>query len=452
MSVALKDHGLAIRQKDELKGANYKIGAFPSAMALAAMLLSGTFYITDSYRFLQAPLLVLSVTYFVGVFIVRHGRFRRTLSTTILAFYITCVLMLLSSTISTDVDLLVRALGFLIVGFVTLSVYPTLRVAAALQRIYRVFLATHLPLVLISILVEGVTLYRYQGIFYNPNSFGNVMATLFALSWAYFCGLLLITRAKGRRFPVIHPLLTALLVVGTFVGVLISQSRTSVLGSLLSSIVVLLAYMPAPKSGRIRRRQLVQLRVLLGLAFSAAAFMLIGMTTDTWLAMAARLVIEKFEAKSSAGDILGGRLAIWEDTIRQARLLGGKRDVFSDGPGAHSTFISLLGQYGWIPLLSFLVFITLSFSSAMRYLRTRRSWDPYAGVPLASVSIFVTLSVGEGMFQKVSMYLFLLSIGIAVDELLATRRRKRGVIAGTKMDKTAGNIFRKIAGMKNPHL
>ena len=26
------------------------------------------------------------------------------------------------------------------------------------------------------------------------------------------------------------------------------------------------------------------------------------------------------------------------------------------------------------------------------------------------------------------------------------------VIAGTKMDKTAGNIFRKIAGMKNPHL
>jgi len=26
------------------------------------------------------------------------------------------------------------------------------------------------------------------------------------------------------------------------------------------------------------------------------------------------------------------------------------------------------------------------------------------------------------------------------------------VIAGSKMDKTAGNIFRKTAGMKNPHL
>src|SRR5690606_37198015 len=144
---------------------------------------------------------------------------------------------------------------------------------------------------LISILVEGVTLYRDQGIFYNPNPFGNVMATLFALSWAYFWGLLLITRAKGRRFPVIHPLLTALLVVGTFVCVLLSQSRASLLGSLLSSIVVLLVYMAAPKYGRIRRPQLVHLLVLVGLAFSAAAFMLIGMTTDTWLAMAARLII-----------------------------------------------------------------------------------------------------------------------------------------------------------------
>src|SRR5690606_8662921 len=79
--------------------------------------------------------------------------------------------------------------------------------------------------------------------------------------------------------------------------------------------------------------------------------------------------------------------------------------------------------------------------------------DPGVVTGLLSLPARLPCKHLRGLFQgRLAPTLQLRGVNPAYSAANSDTLRVSLVIAGTKMDKTAGNIFRKIAGMKNPHL
>lgn len=125
-----------------------------------------------------------------------------------------------------------------------------------------------------------------------------------------------------------------------------------------------------------------------------------------------RFIVSKFQAKLGNGDVLSGRGIVWEYTFNNAGLFGGGRDFYEQAGieiGAHNTFISILGQYGWMSLLLLLLFLVVSFIYCLRY--TILSNDNYKYFPILIFVCFLTLSMAEGMLFKMSMLATFCCIG-----------------------------------------
>lgn len=392
--------------------------SFLDNLFLVSMLLSGTLYITDKYRFMQQPLLLASVVYFACALIrcrklIRPGAPFYALLGTILS-------MLISSLVAEDAMLFAQAVGFLGIGVVTMVIYPNLRPNDGLRRSLRWLLITHVPLIVLPLLRDGIPRLPYQGIFYNPNSFGTVLATLYGAFLAYFCGLL----ASNQERNVAHRVQLVLVYISmilSVVGVLLSNSRTSFLTCAVVTLAAIYVYMPGIKGSVMRRRDL---KVIAVATIVGAISFVIGLIIEVRTRLLAQTIIEKFIRKAARGDVLAYRDHVWSLTISQARLFGGGRSFFYDvGVGAHSSYISLLGQYGWVTMILFIVFVVLCIVLALRYAKAHRYTDKYASLPLIFLLSFVTMSVTEGMFLKVSMFLAFLGAGFASLQAVLDRSR-----------------------------
>lgn len=126
------------------------------------------------------------------------------------------------------------------------------------------------------------------------------------------------------------------------------------------------------------------------------------------------VIISKFIQKEN--DVLDLRGIVWEQTIKSAGLFGRGRDFFETETvaAALNTFISMLGMYGWIPLIIFVIYLafyfTKSFSRAFMNID-----DKYLYLPILMLLTFVFLSVAESMMMKSSM--------LAVFALYVTNRQ-----------------------------
>lgn len=392
-----------------------KISIITLGLLLALLFLSGTLYFTQDWNFLQPYLLISSILGLLGLFlttgsglIIEVNQFR--------VWFLFLISCLFSALFNSDSQLFMGALVLGFVYFGLILVFPALaRLSGGMgnKLIIFSFLSIHLPLLLIPLLLEGKLTVPYQGIFYNPNSFGSTAAIVFTVLWSKFSALVdtsILGRGKierGKLFCLVF-LISIVLVL-----ILFSNCRAGFVAALLIPFVQgVVLFFEAFLGGMIRLRVIrrIILFILLLSLICTGIYLLTpvgSLLQDT--------IIDKFNSKSA--DLLDGRFYVWLESLNEAKFWGNGRDYFSTfNTAAHNTFISLLGQYGLLPVVFFIFFLLLSFYYSLIYsLKAVEDEERY--LPLYLLSNFLVLSLVEGMMFSAGMLLVFCALGVVFSEL-----------------------------------
>lgn len=335
------------------------------------------------------------------------------------SFYLMYLLVLsggISALVNSQLQMIFTCFMFLALYIAAFVILPSLKKVDINNVVFRAICYSHIPLILIPIILNGFNSNPYRSIFYNPNSFGTIAATLFGV----FFSLLLFNVEQyisSKKKNLIKTKLFAqmLLTFFMFYLVILSGSRTSS----ITTVVILLVGLFFLTIRLIKEKKLISLMIrgtLLSLFGSIVVFFIVQFTSfyDNLYFN----ILYKFEKKASSGDVLAHRGDVWTTTINEAGLFGQGEKFFTNtiGLGAHNTFIGILGEYGWILLILFMFLLLFMFVTSFRYAISNIN-DKYKYLPLMMFVSFVTLSMGEGMLFKLSMIAMFFSVG-------ATLRRK----------------------------
>ncbi|HJF30541.1 MAG TPA: hypothetical protein K8V56_02025 [Sporosarcina psychrophila] len=318
-------------------------------------------------------------------------------------------LLLLSGVISTfvnlDVGLLINFSVLFLLYLVSTAGMSSFGVDAN-DLVYKATLITHIPLIFVPLLVDGINRTPYYGIFYNPNSFGSVVATLFGFVLAVF-----LYKAEQKftdneidssiKWEFLFLILLAFLVV-------ISGSRTSAL-TLLAMVAIgfYLIFVMLIKFNKLKPF----LKMILSTLLLGGLVLLIIRLTPFYDYLMEN-IIGKFIVKSTRGDVLDMRGLVWQQTIREARLFGngGNYFVTETVAASHSTYFSVLGEYGWIPFLLFMMLMLYMLYKSYKFAKNNVVYK-YKYLPLLVSSSFLILSFAEAMMFKLSMIAMFLLFG-----------------------------------------
>ena len=382
-------------------------------ISILLLLLSGTIFYTNEWAFLQPMLLAFSLIflYIVALVYKISLKFERKIITIFLLF---TVLSVISSLVNQDVELLMRTLILFLTFIGCVAILPNLilkhyKINEYSNIVVDAFLYSHVPLILIPIILNGLVLTSYnayQGMFYNPNAFGLVMVTIFSLILSEVLNILdkyIFEKTKFDKRSIIFKILILIIIL---LLVIISSSRTSAITALC--LIIFSLYLLIRKSVKTCNVNVKKLKKSLGVVIIV---ILLSTTLYVFTPIGNVIndsILTKFELKSY--DVFDGRTNVWSITIEEARLFGHGRGFFDEKISAHNTFISILAQYGWIPLFVFIILLYKIYLSVYNYALSSIS-DKYSYFPLLVFVTFIVTSIGEGMLYKVSMFLMLICYG-----------------------------------------
>jgi O-Antigen ligase len=263
----------------------------------------------------------------------------------------------------------------------------------------------HVPYVICSLVQSPPTVFPYAGMFTNSNQLGVTMLTI-------NCGLLILLNKM-----LLKPSTSAnLLKLGSLSGcilicfmlILFSNSRTSLLGSLLG---LSLAIYPA--LSMFQKPRFLMRFLLFGIGAISITLLYFGSALLTlW-----KGVESGYTDKLESSDAFNGRGPIWQKTFEDTRILGyGSNDYFVQNfdLGGHNSLIDILGQSGLIAFYLMIIIAIMGLYSAYRYFRSQAGVNPYAIAPLLIGVMFWTVAMAESMFGSLGRGLtvaYLLSLG-----------------------------------------
>lgn len=278
---------------------------------------------------------------------------------------------------------------------------------------------SHIPVLLFPVITDGFDTVPYKGIFDNPNALGLVAATVFAVLASIFISKVektMLYKEKPSKLVMLGYLVSMIFL---FVLVIFSASRTSVLvavATVLAGVILFLSF--AIKQKRLASvivKTVMSIPLILGVYLLVSHYVPINFYLE-------QNIISKFERKQS--DLLDGRGDVWSRTAGDAGLFGNGESYFNEsvGLGAHNTFVYIMGVYGWVPLIMFVLFIVVSLIFSIRY--TLKSENDFKYLPLIMIITFIMLSMGENVVYRLSMVVAFAMAGVASNnkEVIVTVR------------------------------
>lgn len=353
---------------------------------------------------------------------------------TLITMYLFIFFCVLSSLIIGDFGAIFNLIIIAFFYVFSFIILPNLKININKSLVCTV-LIVQIPTVLIPLIINGIETKPYQGIFYNPNSFGMITATTFAVLFSCFLVKLenLIRDYKENYYKT-KIFIWVLLLLFIFYLIIISSSRTSFISSIICMVVGLL-YLTVYS---IKNRSFPRL-VIKGSFFAiimAIPTVLIFKFSPLYKDLKED-ILNKFNLQTTNGDMLSNRGEIWKRTINDAGFFGKGNNYFADNIsiGAHNTFIGIIGVYGWIPTILFVLFLIMCFFYAAKYSLSNIN-DKYKYLPLMLVINFLTLSMAEDMLFTLSMSIMFFSLGttfsyknikgvkkVKIDELPITKKK-----------------------------
>ncbi|WP_027339031.1 hypothetical protein [Halonatronum saccharophilum] len=143
-------------------------------------------------------------------------------------------------------------------------IYPNICKDKGMIIITKLFLITHIILIVIPLFLginNSVYQSIYSGLFYNPNIFGQVLATLASIIIAVFLGELtfIVKKRDYRRVYIL--IIQFCMIILSLIGVFYSQSRTSFLAIVINIFLVsLIVCFPIIKNKKIKfKKKIIKL-------------------------------------------------------------------------------------------------------------------------------------------------------------------------------------------------
>lgn len=369
--------------------------------SLVLVFLSGTLYTTSDWSFLQPVLFIGGTALIVVSAITTKLKGIRFDLGLIVSFMLFAFFSLLSSYLLEDFKLLIESLVWIYI-YITLSIiFPSIikDCNTGLKLISTALLLGVLPLLTVPLFIADISTKAYSSIFYNPNSLGNVAVTVAAVSLAlltfYFERYIKGEKIGGMKLFTILLLNLLLLLL-----VIFSSSRTSFITFLVMNIIswVLLI-------NKVIFRPVIKVKHVKKLITLFISFVIVGVVAYLFTPLSDVLtesISSKFERKSE--NLTDGRSDVWISVISDASWFGHGEHYFTNLKiSAHNTFISILGQYGIIPLLFLAIFLIQLLIKSFNLVKKVNS--AYKYLPILTVILFITLSMGESMLYKPAMLL-----------------------------------------------
>lgn len=374
-------------------------------ISLSGIFLSGSTLMIEGMEYLTNIILLLSCLGIITIYVLNYRRKTKVPVILTCLFFLFIFFLLISSFINSNEQMLLSSIRYILV-FVTLSIIvPNLLKEKTIVISIWAFLLSQFPLLLISFIelnpFTNPTL-AYWGVFHNPNSFGIYSATIFIVILAVFNTLI---GLKKYFFQ----LILLVMLVFFFIMVIFSGSRTGLISISIITLINLLLLLK--NSFNFKKVSIEKIRSSLLFLFFIFISILIFKQSNYYQIFEQR-ILEKFIRKINAGDVLDQRGDIIKVTINETSMFGHGPDYFIQtfGTGAHNSFISILGQYGAIATISFIVFCLYSLFKSVKYYLI--SENEFKILPIITILFFILTSMTEIMLMKSSMLLVFILIGL----------------------------------------
>ncbi|WP_152023455.1 hypothetical protein [Abyssicoccus albus] len=241
-----------------------------------------------------------------------------------------------------------------------------------------------------------------MSIFNNPNTLGNITATLFTVSFSLFLlHLVNFFENKDEKFKLFK--LLSILLISLFLVYLtmLSGSRTSLVSISLVLIlgIILFTFLTFRKENNLKYIIYIFPLILIGTLLSSYFIM---------NSEFANYMISKFNRKGIiSSDALDGRSFVWSYILNNITFIGRGQNFFVDylGLGAHSLYIFVLGAYG---LISFIPFITIHIILLWKALKCYIKNSINHLVIILILTNLLTLGIAENQYFRFSMIVCIL--------------------------------------------
>lgn len=318
-----------------------------------------------------------------------------------------------------DAKLFVKAIMFFVLFLSTNIIIPSLLKGETVKILAKLILITHIPLLLIPIIIDrGINHVPYTGLFDNTNLLGSVIATVLAVFSAFF-----FRDVEDMLFKVKVPKKSTLFYMFCIFSLLLLITYTTSRTSFITSLLVLLAgftliFIKAVKYKKIGNLIVKGLFAIPGLFIASFVLNLFFPLKESIIDN----VVSKFDRKSN--DILDGRGDIWKGALQEIGFFGGGNDVFSGqiALGSHNTFLSVLGMFGWVPLVILIIFFIIAAFNVIKH--TLTSGSKYKYFPFLMLVNFLSMSMTEDMLYKISMLSALSLSGFCMNKTKLTISNK----------------------------
>lgn len=376
---------------------------------MALVTLFSSLYLTKTFNSLGSLIIAAIILFSFPLLLIRKENNFNTSRVLVLLIYVLTFFGFLSAIKNSDINVLFNVMilsALLISGF---FVFPSLRSFKINEIVYKTVIYLHIPILIVPVLFNGIGVGSYSGIFYNPNAFGSVVATVFLMVYATFLfELENIYIGKLERKVNGWALLLHIVILFTLLFfIVLSGSRTSlitaIIGLIIGGVLLLSIFF-------INKKILSFIKSFFYFIISGIILYVIIKVTPFYNYLNNN-IIYKFERKIEQGDVLDARGLVWQQTISEFTFLGHGSQYFSKTiAAAHNTFIGILGEFGLIYLILFIMILLLMLNKSVKYVFMRED-DKYKYLPIMLITCFGVLSMGESMMFKLSMITMIYSIG-----------------------------------------
>ena len=365
--------------------------------------LSGTLYLTDAFKKFQQPLLLVSLGIITIVYLLYRNKYYFVYMVDFVHIIFT-VTLLLSAIYNLDEKNFMGSICMFLIYIIICLILPKIPCYTPIKILDKT-INIHIFIFIVSIIIEGISLKSYEGIFGNPNSLGCIAVALLSISLSLL-SYKIEQIIKGYKNESKSIFFDAFLVLFWLFFVICSSSRTSFLTAIL---LIALSLIMISKEILSYNRQIYKKVFIKYMIFT---FIIIGMGIifykNQFLSEIIQTsILDKFHKKSN--DVFDGRSERWILVLEEMSILGHGSKHYKLAP--HNTFISILGQYGVISTIIYIIFLLLMLKKSILFKKHNNNIY-YKYVPLMSVISFIMMSMSESMMLKTNMLLIYFSLAL----------------------------------------
>lgn len=362
-----------------------------SVLILSCSIIGSEYSLSDNLVYLSLFLLISPILS-KNIFKIKFKKLDIIFSLILIA--ISCI----SAIVTSDFKLVFSAFLFVFLYFVG-NVFIGFTYSSRFIEVIYLYICLFFSSILIFFCIISDTLeIPFKGIYVNSNSMGGMLASALIIITALIFGLLELGFRKNIKITTI--LIVFYLII--FYFLLMTVNRASIVAPIITLCIMYFL---------VNIKYIYFYNPLFLFRFNSIFLFLLFISSYLIPLDLLNNFLNKFDDKGQ--DVLDGRTYIWSKTLSDSGLWGQGSNYFIENfsLGAHNSFISILGRFGYVFLL-FVLIIWMILGLRALIFSLQRFNNLYIYIPFLCWFGFTLLSMTEVMLYKPLMIVFFLSLSL----------------------------------------